>query len=103
MRPIGEERVDVRNVKDVAPEVEPNGTVPVWWLIHPREMKELTDGGHLQLANEFEVAVGREVYPHTHPTHEIYFVMTGEGVMTVGTEPSAVKPGGLISIPTDAG
>ena len=32
--------MDVRNVKEVTPEVEHNGTVPVWWLIHPREMKE---------------------------------------------------------------
>ena len=40
-------------------------------------MKELTDGGYLELANEFEVAVGGEVFPHTHPTHEFYFVMTG--------------------------
>ena len=42
-------------------------------------MKELTDGGYLELANEFEVAVGGEVFPHTHPTHEFYFVMTGDG------------------------
>ena len=49
--------MDVRNVQDVEPEVEHNGTVPVWWLIVPREMKALTDGGYLELANEFEVAV----------------------------------------------
>ena len=27
--------MDVRNVRDVEPEVEHNGTVPVWWLIRP--------------------------------------------------------------------
>jgi hypothetical protein len=31
-------------------------------------MKELTDDGYLELANEFEVAVGSEVFPHSHPT-----------------------------------
>ena len=72
-------RVDVRNVVTVEPEVEHNGTVPVWWLIKPEEMKAITDGGYLELANEFEVAVGGEVFPHTHPTHEFYFVMTGVG------------------------
>jgi Mannose-6-phosphate isomerase len=94
--------VDVRNVETVTPEVEHNGTVPVWWLIHPREMKDITDGGYLELVNEFEVAVGGEVFPHTHPTHEFYFMMTGAGVMTVGAEQRAVKVGDLIYIPPDA-
>jgi mannose-6-phosphate isomerase-like protein (cupin superfamily) len=64
-------------------------------------MKELTDGGYLELANEFEVAVGGEVFPHTHPTHEFYFVMSGRGVMTVGTEERDVDQGDLIYIPPD--
>jgi mannose-6-phosphate isomerase-like protein (cupin superfamily) len=93
--------VDVRNVREVEPEVEHNGTVPVWWLIKSREMKEITDGGYLELANEFEVAVGGEVFPHTHPTHEFYFVMTGEGVMTIGAEERDVAPGDLVYIPPD--
>src|SRR5689334_8655387 len=91
-RTVGEVAVDVRNVRDVTPEVEHNGTVPVWWLIQPREMKDLTDGGYLELANEFEVAVGGEVFPHDHPTHEFYFVMSGEGTMTVGAEQRDVAP-----------
>ena len=94
--------MDVRNVQAVTPEVEHNGTVPVWWLIRPREMQAITDGGYLELANEFEVPVGGEVYPHTHPTHEFYFVMSGRGVMTVGTEHRDVQPGDLIYIPPDA-
>jgi quercetin dioxygenase-like cupin family protein len=94
--------VDVRNVETVTPEVEHNGTVPVWWLIRPREMHAITDGGYLELANEFEVAVGGEVYPHTHPTHEFYFMMTGTGVMTINDEHRDVKPGDLIYIPPDA-
>ena len=94
--------MDVRNVQDVTPEVEHNGTVPVWWLIHPREMKDLTDGGFLELANEFEVPLGGEVYPHTHPTHEFYFVMTGQGIMTIGDDRRDVSPGDLVYIPPDA-
>jgi mannose-6-phosphate isomerase-like protein (cupin superfamily) len=98
---VEEAGVDVRNVQEVEPEVEHNGTVPVWWLISPREMKDITDGGYLELANEFEVAVGGEVFPHTHPTHEFYFVMTGEGVMTIAGEERAVGPSDLIYIPPD--
>jgi len=94
--------VDIRNVQEVTPEVEHNGTVPVWWLIRPREMHAITDGGYLELANEFEVAVGGEVFPHTHPTHEFYFVMSGKGVMTIGDEHRDVDTGDLIYIPPDA-
>ena len=36
--------MDVRSIVDVEPEVEHNGTVPVWYLVHPREMKALTAG-----------------------------------------------------------
>ena len=93
--------MDVRNVDTVDPEVEHNGTVPVWWLIRPQEMGEITRGGSLELANEFEVAVGGEVFPHTHPTHEFYFVMRGEGIMTIGDEQREVKPSDLIYIPPD--
>jgi quercetin dioxygenase-like cupin family protein len=94
--------VDVRNVATVEPEVEHNGTVPVWWLIKPEEMKAITDGGYLELANEFEVAVGGEVFPHTHPTHEFYFVMTGVGTMIINGEEQDVAPGDLVYIPPDA-
>lgn len=94
--------MDIRNVQEVTPEVEHNGTVPVWWLIRPRELKEITDGGYLELANEFEVPVGGEVYPHTHPTHEFYFMMSGRGTMTIGDEHREVQPGDLIYIPPDA-
>ena len=93
--------MDVRNVAEVEPEVEHNGTVPVWWLIRPREMKDITDGGYLELANEFEVPIGGEVFPHSHPTHEFYFMMTGRGTMRIGDDTRDVGPGDLIHIPPD--
>ncbi len=46
--------LDVRSIEDVAPIVEHNGTVPVWWMIKSREFKDITDGGFLELVNEFE-------------------------------------------------
>ncbi len=85
--------MDVRSIVDREPEVEHNGTVPVWYLVHPRELKELTDGGFVELINEFEVAAGGAVFPHSHPTHEWYFVMSGRGVMTVDDEERPVGPG----------
>jgi len=93
--------MDVRSIVNVEPEVEHNGTVPVWYLVQPREMHDLTDGGSLELVNEFEVAPGSAVYPHEHPTHEFYFVMSGRGVMIVADEERPVGPGDLVYIPPD--
>ena len=93
--------MDVRSIEAVAPVVEHNGTVPVWWLVNPREMFEITKGGYLELANEFEVAGGSAVFPHTHPTHEFYYVLSGRGVMTVGDETSEIRQGDLVYIPPD--
>ena len=80
---------------------ERNGTVPVWYHVRPRELQELTDGGFVELINEFEVAPGGAVFPHSHPTHEWYFVMTGRGVMTIADEDRTVAPGDLVYIPPD--
>jgi quercetin dioxygenase-like cupin family protein len=93
--------MDVRSIEDVAPEVEHNGTVPVWWLVRPREMMEITDGGYLELANEFEVEGGEMVYPHSHPTHEFYYVTAGRGVMTIDGEERPIAQGDLVYIPPD--
>ena len=72
--------MDVRSIEDVSPVIEHNGTVPVWWLVSPREMLEITKGGHLELVSEFEVAGGGLVDPHQHPTHEFYYVTSGRGL-----------------------
>ena len=93
--------MDVRNIEDVAPIVEHAGTVPVWWMVQSQEMRELTDGGFLELVNEFEVAAGGHVNPHSHPTHEFYYVLRGRGVMTVGDEDRTIAQGDLVYIPPD--
>ena len=93
--------MDVRSIEDVEPVVEHNGTVPVWWLVKSREMKEITDGGYLELVNEFEVAGGGMVDPHSHPTHEFYYVLNGRGIMTIGDEDRPIAQGDLVHIPPD--
>jgi quercetin dioxygenase-like cupin family protein len=91
--------VDVRSIEQVAPVVEHNGTVPVWWLVEPRELREMTQGGHLELVSEFEVAGGGLVDPHQHPTHEFYYVTSGRGIMTIGDEECEIAQGDLVRIP----
>lgn len=91
--------MDVRSIEGVAPQVEHNGTVPVWWLVKPREMLEITRGGHLELVSEFEVAGGGCVDPHSHPTHEFYYVTSGRGLMVIGDEEREIRQGDLVHIP----
>ena len=93
--------MDVRNIENAAPVVEHNGTVPVWWMVQSQEMKEATDGGFLELVNEFEVAGGGHVHPHSHPTHEFYYVLNGRGIMTIGDEDRSIAQGDLVYIPPD--
>jgi quercetin dioxygenase-like cupin family protein len=64
-------------------------------------MKEITDGGFLELVNEFEVAGGGYVDPHSHPTHEFYYVTSGRGIMTVDGEDRDIAQGDLVHIPPD--
>src|SRR3954452_10415049 len=94
--------MDVRSIEDVEPVIEHNGTVPVWWLVNPREMFDITRGGHLELVSEFEVAGGGYVDPHHHPTHEFYYVTAGRGIMTIGDEEREIAQGDLVHIPPNA-
>src|SRR5207302_3891998 len=97
----GGDTMDVRSIEGAAPVVEHNGTVPVWWLVNPREMLEITAGGHLELVSEFEVAGGGYVDPHQHPTHECYCVTAGRGFLTNGVEDRSVRQGTVGDIPPD--
>jgi quercetin dioxygenase-like cupin family protein len=94
--------MDVRSIEEVAPEIEHNGTVPVWWLVRPEELKEITQGGHLELVSEFEVAGGGLVDPHHHPTHEFYYVTSGRGIMEIEGETREIGQGDLVHIPPNA-
>ena len=51
--------MDVRSIEDVEPIVEHNGTVPVWWLVTPREMHDITTGGYLELVSRASGASAR--------------------------------------------
>jgi quercetin dioxygenase-like cupin family protein len=94
--------MDVRSIEDVPASPEHQGTVPVWWLFKPREMRDETIGGHLELVSEFEVLGGGEVHPHSHPTFEFYYVLSGRGIMVISGEEREIRQGDLVKIPPDA-
>lgn len=94
--------MDVRSIEKVPPSLEHQGTVPVWWLFQPRELRAGTLGGHLELVSEFEVRAGGEVHPHQHPTFEFYYVLSGRGLMTIEGTSQEIAPGDLVKIPPNA-
>lgn len=93
--------MDVKNVHDIEPVVEHNGSTPVWYIVPPGTMREITDGGRLELVNEFEVPGGGAVEPHTHPTHEFYYVLYGRGTMIIEDEQREIAQGDFVYIPPD--
>ncbi len=49
---------------------------------------------------EARLPVGGSTTPHYHPlTEEIYYILSGQGRMRIGTETSEVGPGDAIAIP----
>lgn len=94
--------MDVRSIEQVPASPEHQGSVPVWWLFKPRELRDATLGGHLELVSEFEVMGGGEVHPHSHPTFEFYYVISGRGIMTIEDESREIRQGDLVKIPPDA-
>ena len=46
--------MEVRSIDQVRALPMHHGTVPVWWLVEPRAMKQETAGGYLELIVEFE-------------------------------------------------
>jgi quercetin dioxygenase-like cupin family protein len=95
-------RVEVRSIEGVPASPEHQGTVPVWWLYGPQELKAATAGGYLELVSEFEVKGGGSVHPHSHHTHEFYYVLSGRGRMTIEAETREIIQGDLVHIPPDA-
>ena len=93
--------MDVRSIDQVQMLPMHHGTTPVWWLVEPRSMKEQTAGGYLELAAEFAVEAGGAVHPHSHRTHEYYYILSGRGIMVIEDEEREVVPGDFIYIPSE--
>lgn len=62
-------------------------------ILDQRTLKEI---GFLAIARLEE---GRTIEAHTDPMEEIYFILSGEGVMSVGGESRPVRPGDATWIP----
>ncbi len=65
-------------------------------ILDGRTLKEI---GFLAIAR---LAAGREIEPHIDPMEEIYFILSGSGVMHVDEEKRGVGPGDAVWIPVGA-
>lgn len=94
--------MDIRSIEQVKPAGVHQDTVMNWWLYEPRELKNETFGGYLELVAEFELERGGEIHPHEHHTYEFYYVLSGRGLMTITGETKQISQGDLVRIPPDA-
>ena len=87
----------VRNIKDrevlETTYLAHNGAI-AQMILDRRILKEI---GFLAIA---QLAGGKTIEPHVDPMEEIYFIMSGEGEMSVDEETRHVGPGDAIWIPT---
>src|SRR4030042_1633042 len=81
--------MDVRSIQDKAPALEHEGTVAVGWLVEPREMKAVTEGGFLDLGRELEGAGGGGMWVSES---EERLILPGARVHTPPTAVHSLKP-----------
>ena len=87
----------VRNVKDkevLETTYLAHGGAIAQMILDRRTLREL---GFLAIAR---LEPGREIKPHIDPMEEIYFIMNGQGEISVDNEIKHVGPGDAIWIPT---
>ena len=98
-RDVEDYRMIVRNINDK--EVQEttylaHGGAIAQMILDGRTLKEI---GFLAIAR---LAAGREIEPHIDPMEEIYFILSGSGVMHVDEEKRGVGPGDAVWIPVGA-
>jgi mannose-6-phosphate isomerase-like protein (cupin superfamily) len=86
--------MDVRNLQ----------CVPAFTTKDESEIRELLAHRNSSIRNqslaEARVAPGLSTAPHYHPrTEEIYYILAGQGEMSLGRERQQVGPGDAIAIP----
>jgi quercetin dioxygenase-like cupin family protein len=89
--------MDVRRAPD-EPIVEHGGTCSTFFMFHKETFRDESEGSYLEYISEFEIPAGERLEPHTHDTHEFYYMLTGNAMMDIEGEQQEVGPGDLIHI-----
>ncbi|MFO7459839.1 MAG: cupin domain-containing protein [Desulfatiglandales bacterium] len=90
----------VRNVNDkevMETTYLAHGGAVAQMILDRRTLQEI---GFLAIAR---LEPGRTIETHVDPMEEIYFILSGEGDMSVGSDTQRVKPGDAIWIPAGSG
>jgi mannose-6-phosphate isomerase-like protein (cupin superfamily) len=90
----------VRNVNDrevLETTYLAHGGAVAQMILDRRTLQEI---GFLAIAR---LEPGRSIETHVDPMEEIYFILSGEGDMSVGSDTQRVKPGDAIWIPAGSG
>jgi len=69
-----------------------------WYTLFSRDITQ-TDG---MIAGVAELAPGGRLNLHRHIQPEIYFIIEGQGIVTIDGKESLVGPGSAVFIPSDA-
>ena len=86
--------MDIKNIRDAVAFTTKDGSEIRELLAHRNSSIEK------QSLAEARLAPGQQTAPHYHPrTEEIYYILTGEGRMQIGTEAKRVGPGDAVAIP----
>jgi mannose-6-phosphate isomerase-like protein (cupin superfamily) len=89
--------VDIRNAK-VEPTVEHGGTCYTYFMFPKESYRKETMGSYLEYIAEFEIPAGERLEPHTHDTHEFYYILSGRAKVEIDGEQRDVAPRDLIHI-----
>jgi quercetin dioxygenase-like cupin family protein len=87
---------------DVEPVMEHDDTVTSYFMYEKESLRSETEGSYLEFVNEFELKPGVSIQPHSHNSHEFYYVIKGSGTMRVGDSIRDVNPGDLVHIEPNA-
>jgi len=93
--------MDVRSANTVTP-VTMHETVTVWPMFPKFSLYDATAGTYLEAIEEWTIQAGARAEPHTHNTHEFYYILQGQAVVQIEREVQSVRPGDLIYIPPNA-
>lgn len=92
--------MNISNITGIRPVVEHENTATLWYHYEQDELKERTAGGWLHFVAEVTVDRGMVLDPHSHADFdEFYYMLSGRGIMCVGSEETEVTQGDLIRIP----
>jgi mannose-6-phosphate isomerase-like protein (cupin superfamily) len=87
----------IRNLSECAEFIAGDGTV-LRELLHPA--KQAIEVRY-SLAHAI-VPIGETSLPHSLTTSEVYYILSGNGVMHINNESQTVKPGDAVYIPPNA-